>query len=241
MLEFENVSITYPGSEVCAVASLTARFAEGEVVGLVGANGAGKSTLMRAVVGLLPFRGEIRVDGVRVCEKTLPEIRQRVGYVFQDSESQMFMPTVLEDMVFGPMMAGVSREVAEERAARVLRELGMEGLQHRQNHRISGGEKRMGAIATVLAMEPRILLLDEPTSALDPANRRTVIRVLKTLPQAMLVATHDLDVVLDVCSRVLILSEGALVADGDAARVLADRELLEAHRLELPLTLQGRG
>lgn len=239
MIEFRNVSVVYPQGEMPAVEGLTVSFADGESVGLVGANGAGKSTLMRAVLGLIPHRGEIVVEGVTLCEKTVQEVRRKVGFVLQDSESQMFMPTVLEDMMFGLLMAGASREEAERRADKVLNGLGMEGLKNRANHRISGGEKRMAAIATVLAMEPKALFLDEPTSALDPANRRVVIRALQGMTQTKLIATHDLDLVLEVCPRVLVLSGGRLVADGPAEEVLSDAALLEANRLELPLSRQG--
>ena len=240
MISIRNVNVRYPGCGQTALEGATAEFADGESVGLVGANGAGKSTLMRAMLGLVQFDGEIAVDGVSLSKKTLPDIRRRLGLVMQDSDRQMFMPTVLDDMVFGPLNHGIGRADAEARADEILARLGIPHLKDRRNDQISGGEKRMAAIATILAMEPSALLLDEPTSTLDPANRRTVIRTLSSLPQTKLVATHDLDLVLDTCSRVLIMDGGRVVADGPSRELLSDRALLESHRLELPLSLQPR-
>ena len=150
------------------------------------------------------------------------------------------MPTVYEDMMFAPLNYGVSRPEAEARVDAVLDRLGLTALKHRHNHRISGGEKRMAAIATILAMEPAAILMDEPTSALDPYNRRLVINLIRELPQTLLIASHDLDMILDTCSRVILLSGGSVVADGPAEEILRDRALLEAHRMELPFCFQGR-
>ena len=147
----------------------------------------------------------------------------------------MFMPTVFEDMTFGPLNYGATREEAEARADAALERLGIPDLKHRHNHKLSGGEKRMAAIATILAMEPEAILMDEPTSALDPCNRRLVINVIRSLSQTKLITAHDLDMILDTCSRVLLLSDGAIAADGPADVLLRDRTLLEAHRMELPL------
>ncbi len=239
MIECRNVSFAYePGQK--ALDGVTFRVGPGEAVGLIGANGAGKSTLMKALLGLIECEGEILVDGRRVEKRTLADIRRRLGFVMQDSDDQMFMPTVYEDMLFGPMNYGLSREKAEARADAALERLGLQALRHRHNHRLSGGEKRMAAIATILAMEPAALLMDEPTSALDPYNRRRVIEIVRGLPQTRLIASHDLDMILDTCDRVLLLSGGRVAADGPADVLLRDRALLEAHRLELPLSLAGR-
>ena len=237
MITCDKVSFSYePGRPVLQDLSFTVR--KGECVGLIGANGAGKSTLMQLVLGLLPHNGSLRVDGLEVEKKNLAEVRRRVGYVLQDSDNQMFMPTVLEDMVFGPCNYGMPRAEAEARADEVLAELGLEALRNRYNHKISGGEKRMAAIATILAMRPSVILMDEPSATLDPVNRRTVIRAIGRMEQTCLIASHDLDMILDTCSRVLLLSGGRVVADGPAEAILRDRALLEAHRMELPLCLQ---
>ena len=239
MIAFRNVSFSYDNGRP-VVEDLSFSIRKGETVGLIGANGAGKSTIMRLLLGLVTGQGEITVDGLPLNKQNLPAIRQKIGFVLQDSDNQMFMPTVYEDMVFGPRNYGLSKEETERRVDAVLQSLGLQDLKHRYNHKISGGEKRMAAIATILAMEPEAILMDEPSTALDPVNRRTVINTIKRLPQTKLIASHDLDMILDTCQRVILLSHGSIVADGDAEIILRDRELLEANRMELPFCLQGR-
>lgn len=238
MLEFRNVSFSYePGTPV--LDNLSFHIRKGETVGLIGANGAGKSTIMKLMLGLLPAQGEILVDGMPVTKQNLPPIRQKIGFVLQDSDNQMFMPTVYEDMIFGPRNYGLTREEADARVDRVLRELGLENLKHRHNHKISGGEKRMAAIATILAMEPEMIVMDEPSTALDPVNRRRVISTINSRKETKLIASHDLDMILDTCQRVILLNHGRIVADGEAETILRDQALLEANRMELPFCLQG--
>ena len=237
MIEFQNVSFSYGDNPV--VENLSFSIKKGETVGLIGANGAGKSTIMKLMLGLISGRGVIKVDGLPVCRENLPEIRKKIGFVLQDSDNQMFMPTVYEDMIFGPRNYGLSKEETDKRVDEILRQLGLESLKHRHNHKISGGEKRMAAIATILAMEPEMILMDEPSTALDPVNRRTVINTINRLPQTKLIASHDLDMILDTCQRVILLSHGAIVADGDAETILRDKALLESNRMELPFCLQG--
>ena len=237
MIEFQNVSFAYGQTPV--VENLSFSIGKGETVGLIGANGAGKSTIMKLMLGLLSGRGSIRGDGLTVNKENLSEIRRKIGFVLQDSDNQMFMPTVYEDMIFGPRNYGLSKEETEQRVDAVLEQLGLQALKHRHNHKISGGEKRMAAIATILAMEPEMILMDEPSTALDPVNRRTVINTINRLPQTKLIASHDLDMILDTCQRVILLSHGKIVADGDAETILRDKQLLEANRMELPFCLQG--
>lgn len=239
MIEFHNVSFSYEaGRQV--LRDLSFRIETGESVGLIGANGAGKSTVMKLMLGLVSGAGSITVDGIPVDKAHLKEVRRKLGFVLQNSDHQMFMPTVYEDMMFAPLNYMVSREEAEARVDAVLERLGLQELKHRHNHRLSGGEKRMAAIATILAMEPETVLMDEPTSALDPYNRRLVINTICSLPQTRIVTSHDLDMILDTCDRVILLADGTIAADGPAATILHDRELLEANRMELPLCLQGR-
>ena len=239
MIEFQNVSFSYEKGR-SVLRDLSFRIGDGEAVGLIGANGAGKSTVMKLLLGLLQGEGRILVDGEEVRKENLFKIRRKLGFVLQNSDNQMFMPTVYEDMIFAPLNYGLSREEAERRVDAVLAELGLQELKHRHNHRISGGEKRMAAIATILAMEPEAMLMDEPTSALDPYNRRLVINTIRRLPQTKLITSHDLDMIMDTCGRVILLSGGRIAADGPADEILRDRELLEAHRMELPLCLAGR-
>ena len=237
MIAFQNVSFSY--GETAVVENLTFSIKKGENVGLIGANGAGKSTIMKLMLGLITGSGEIKVDGLPMNKENLAEIRRKIGFVLQDSDNQMFMPTVYEDMIFGPRNYGLSKEETEIRVDDILSQLGLQSLKHRPNHKISGGEKRMAAIATILAMEPEMILMDEPSTALDPVNRRTVINTINRLPQTKLIASHDLDMILDTCQRVILLSHGAIVADGDAETILRDKALLEANRMELPFCLQG--
>ena len=238
MIEYQNVSFSYDVAHP-VVENLSFTINKGEAVGLIGANGAGKSTIMKLLLGLLIGKGRITVDGLSLSKQNIPSIRQKIGYVLQDSDNQMFMPTVYEDMIFGPRNYGLSKEETERRVDEVLNRLNLQDLKHRYNHKISGGEKRMAAIATILAMEPETILMDEPSTALDPVNRRTVINTINALPQTKLIASHDLDMILDTCQRVILLSRGKIVADGSAESILRDKKLLEANRMELPFCLQG--
>lgn len=239
MIQFKNVSFSY-APEHPVVENLSFSIQAGESVGLIGANGAGKSTIMKLMLGLLQGTGEISVGNIPVNRQNLSEIRKKVGFVLQDSDNQMFMPTVYQDMIFGPRNYGLSSEETERRVDEVLSRLGLMELKFRHNHKISGGEKRMAAIATILAMEPEVILMDEPSTALDPVNRRTVINTIRTLPQTKLIASHDLDMILDTCQRVILLSHGNIAADGDTEDILRNQSLLEKHRMELPLCFQRR-
>lgn len=239
MIRFEHVSCAYEKGQT-VLNDLSFEIQKGNSVGLIGANGAGKSTLMKVLLGLLPYRGLITVDDLEVNKQNLREIRRRLGFVLQNSDHQMFMPTVYEDVMFAPLNYGMSRDEAEKRTDAVLAQLGLSDLKHRHNHKISGGEKRMAAIATVLAMEPEVLLMDEPTSALDPYNRRIVINTINALPGSKIITSHDLDMILDTCQRVILLSEGRIAAQGDAKEILTNRKLLEANRMELPLCFWGK-
>ncbi|MBR0307506.1 MAG: energy-coupling factor ABC transporter ATP-binding protein [Mogibacterium sp.] len=235
MISFENVSFAYEAGEP-VINDLSFRIEDGEAVGLIGANGAGKSTVMKLLLGLVSGEGRIMVDDTEVKRENLAKIRKKLGFVLQNSDNQMFMPTVYEDMMFAPLNYMVSREDAEKRVDEVLDRLGLQYLKHKYNHKISGGEKRMAAIATILAMEPDAILMDEPTSALDPYNRRVVINTIRELPQTKLITSHDLDMIMDTCDRVILISDGRLAADGDAKTILSDKELLEANHMELPLS-----
>ena len=237
MISFSDVSFSYEKSR-SILEHISFKIDEGEAVGLIGANGAGKSTLMKILLGLLKAEGTITVGGKEVCEKNLKEIRKTLGFVFQNSDNQMFMPTVVEDITFGLVNYGMRKDEAEVKADKILENLNIKDLKSRHNHTLSGGEKRMAAIATVLAMEPKVLLMDEPTSTLDPYNRRQVINIVNALPQTKIITSHDLDMILDTCSRVILLSDGKIVADGPAEQILKDQELLEAHRMELPFRFQ---
>lgn len=237
MIQFENVSFSYE-KETPILKHISFSIQNGESVGLIGANGAGKSTIMKLILGLLQGEGTVWIDNLPVEKKNYPQIRKKIGYVLQNSDNQMFMPTVYEDMIFGPRNYGYSKAETEQKVNEVLERLHLTHLKHCYNHKLSGGEKRMAAIATILTMNPAIILMDEPSIALDPVNRRLVIETVQSLSQTKLIASHDLDMILDTCDRVLLLSHGEIAADGKAADILYDKELLEHNHLELPLRLQ---
>ena len=233
VIEIDNLAYAYPdGRQALKGVSLTVR--EGEKVAVTGPNGAGKSTLFLHQNGILNGDGRVRVMGLEVTDRHLGTIRAKVGMVFQDPDDQLFSPTVFEDVAFGPLHIGLPEGEVRRQVRWALAQVGMEGFEDRMPHHLSLGERKRIAIATVLSMDPAILVLDEPTSELDPRSRRSLIRLLRELPQTMLVASHDMRLVRDLCSRTVILDEGRIVADGSTSRLLADVELLERHGLEQP-------
>jgi cobalt/nickel transport system ATP-binding protein len=219
----------YPNG-VTGLAGVDLDVAHGERVAVLGPNGAGKTTLMLHLNGLLHGEGELDVAGIH----DMRELRAAVGLVFQDPDDQLFMPTVGEDVAFGPLNLGVPREAVRERVARALAAVGMEHVAGRAPHQLSLGQRRRVAIATVLALRPRLLVLDEPSANLDPRARRELLEVLDALDRTMLVVTHDLPFAARLCERAVILSGGRIVADGPCREILADADLLGAHDLELP-------
>lgn len=225
-IRFTNVHYTYPdGFEALQGISFTAT--HGEKVAFVGSNGAGKSTMMLHTNGLLlPTRGEVNVGDVPVEKKTLPIIRRTVGLVFQNSDDQLFMPTVEEDVAFGPMNMGLPAREVERRVTEALKAVGCLHLRKRPPYHLSGGQKKCVALATVLSMEPEILVLDEPTAGLDPAARRMLIDIIKGFTHTCLVTTHDIDMVMELCPRSIVMKEGQIIADGPTSIVLSDTEVV---------------
>ncbi|MDO9508335.1 MAG: ABC transporter ATP-binding protein [Thermovirgaceae bacterium] len=238
-LEVNDLYYSYPdGTE--ALKGVSLRLEHGEAVGLVGANGAGKSTLLLAVAGLVfSGSGTVNIGGAILSKKTLGEIRRRLGFIFQDPEDQLFMPTVFDDVAFGPLNQGLSAGEVSFRVEEALRSVGAGHLSDRPAYRLSGGEKRAVSIAAVLSMLPDILLMDEPSSGLDPRNRRMLIGLLGDFTHTRLIATHDLDLVLDVCPRTIVLHRGEIAADGHTEEIFRDEGLLERCSLEPPLCMQG--
>jgi cobalt/nickel transport system ATP-binding protein len=238
IVEFKDVGYRYPdGTD--ALIGISFRINHGESVGVVGSIGAGKSTLLLQTNGyLLPTSGTVRVGDLELSKSTRQDIRRKVGVVFQRPDDQLFMPTVYEDVAFGPLNLGMSPERVAERVQSALETVGCLSLKSKPPHHLSGGQKRAVSIAAVLAMEPDILVMDEPSSDLDLKSRRALIRLLKGFKHTKLIATHDLDFVLEVCERCLVIKEGRIVADGSSAMLLQDQPLLEANNLELPLSLQ---
>lgn len=210
---------------------------ENENIGLIGANGVGKSTLLKLLVGLqTDYQGDILLNGRSVKEEGPSEIRRQTGYVFQDSDSQLFMSTVYEDVAFAPRNYGYSEEEVKIRSMEALKKVDMEEQKDAQIYRMSGGQKKLVSIATILSMDPHIILLDEPSVALDPKNRRNLIHILKELNGLKIIASHDLDFIYDTCERTLLMADGEIIKDAETEDILKDRELLEHHGLELPLS-----
>lgn len=233
IIEVKNLSFAYPDGHE-ALRNVSLAVAPGEKVALVGPNGAGKSTLMLHLNGILrPVSGTVRVAGLDVRDGNLARVRGAVGLVFQDADDQLFSPRVFDDVAFGPIYQGLKPAEVRERVARALEAVHMGHMADRVSHHLSTGEKKRIAVATVLAMEPAILVLDEPTAGLDPRARRGLIHLLRELPQAMLVASHDLRMVQELLPRTVVMDGGAIVADGLTPEILSDTTLLEAHGLEI--------
>lgn len=239
IVDYINIAYSYPdGSK--ALEKLNIRIHHGESVAIVGANGAGKSTMLKLLAGILvPVQGEIRLGNIPVTKKTLSMIRQQIGFTFQNPEDQLFNTSVYNDVAFGPRNYGLDEKEVERRVIKALQTVGIEHLMHRAPHKLSGGEKRAAAIATVLSMEPSILAMDEPSSGLDPRSRRRLIELLKGFLHTKLIATHDMDMALELCNRTIILKNGSIEMDGPTVEIMADSLLLEQCGLEPPLRLQG--
>lgn len=237
-IELEKVSFGYEKErQVLHDISFTAR--ENESIGLIGANGMGKSTLLKLLVGLeTGYQGKIYMKDMAVVPKMMAEIQEKIGYIFQDSENQLFMTNVYDEIAFAPRNYGFQEEEVKIRVEAALEQIKITHLKEKQIYKLSGGEKKLVSIATVLAMTPDIILMDEPTIALDPKNRRNLIGILNQLSSMKIIASHDLDMIMDTCTRVILIYNGKLIRDGSTDEILTDKKLLEEHGLELPLRLQ---
>lgn len=232
-IELEHLSFSYPDGRQ-ALDDVSFTITPGEKAALVGPNGAGKSTLLLHLNGILRGEGSVRVCGMDMEGPDLARVRSAVGLVFQDPDDQLFSPSVFEDVAFGPLYMGLPEEVVRQRVQSALEAVGMQMMEDRVSHHLSGGEKKRVAIATVLAMQPEILVLDEPTSGLDPRSRRGLIDLLRELPQTMLVSTHDLRMVQELFPRMLVIDGGRVVGDGPTQALLSDQAFLQDHGLEAP-------
>lgn len=238
-IDVENLSFSYEKS--CPILkNITFTAKENESIGIIGANGVGKSTILKLLVGLnLNYEGSIKIEDIPIQKSTLSRIRERIGYVFQDSDNQLFMSNVYEEIAFAPRNYGLSEKEVEMRVNYALEKVHIENLRDKQIYKMSGGEKKLVSIATIFAMNPDIILMDEPTIALDPRNRRNLINILNEFEHLKIIASHDLDMILDTCTRTILICDGRIVKDGDTKSILKDKELLEANNLELPLCLQN--
>ena len=240
MIRCQALGVEYPCGTP-ALKNVSFSVPSGQRLAVIGANGAGKSSLLCALVGLVAFTGSIEINGQALQADTLESARSALGFVFQNPDDQLFSTTVLEDVAFGPLQTGASVETANQTALHVLDTMGIAHLAQKPPYKMSGGEKRMAALAGVLALQPQALLLDEPTAFLDPRARRTLLHVLQSRPEALVVATHDLDFALELCTHVLVLEGGNVAATGSAKEILTNQTLLESVGLELPFRLQAKG
>lgn len=233
VLTVNDLHFSYPDGHV-ALNGISLKLYEGDKVALVGPNGAGKSTLMLHLNGILGGKGEVEIAGMRLTRENLPAIRARVGLVFQNPDDQLFSPTVFEDVAFGPLHMGLPEAEVRARVDAALEAVRMTAYRDRLSHHLSVGEKKRIAIATVLSMNPSLLVLDEPSAGLDPRARRTLINLLRDLPITMLISTHDMAMVKELFPRTVVVDEGRVVADGSTADILENEALLTAHGLEKP-------
>ncbi len=238
ILEVNDLHYTYPDGTI-GLKGVSFRITHGESVALVGENGAGKSTLLLHLNGYFsPRRGTVRIGDSLINKDNLNAVRRTVGMVFQNPDDQLFMPTVFDDVAFGPLNLGLSPDEVERKVSEALKTVGVGHLKKRPPYKLSQGEKRLVSIATVLAMSPDILVMDEPTSSLDPRSRRRLIELLKTFRHSKIIATHDLDMAMDLCERVIVIHQGKAVADGPTQMIFQDEALLHNSGLEKPLRMQ---
>ncbi len=240
MVNLDHLTFTYDGNRE-VLSDISFHLKAGETVGLIGANGAGKSTLLKILTGLLTdYKGQAKLDGMDINKKNLAAVREKTGYVFQDSESQLFLSTVYEDVAFGPRNYGYSEEEVQKKVMSALQQVHIEELKDRPIYRMSGGQKKLAAIATILSMEPEVILFDEPSVGLDPKNRRNLINIINRIGGLKIIASHDLDMIFDTCDKTILIEKGKLIFYGETAKILTDQRLLEESGLELPLSMQMR-
>ena len=238
IVEAVDLHYTYPDGTV-GLEGVSFHISHGESVALVGENGAGKSTLLLHLNGYLTaWQGTIQIGDYILTKKNLQAVRRCVGMVFQNPDDQLFMPTVFDDVAFGPLNLGFTHDEVERKVTEALETVGVEHLIKRPPYKLSQGEKRSVSIATVLAMSPDILVMDEPTSSLDPKSRIQLIELLKTFRHTKIIATHDLDMAMDLCERTIVLNQGKIVADGSTLKLFQDEDLLHRSSLEKPLRMQ---
>lgn len=238
-VELKDVSFSYADGQQ-ALDNVSFLLGHGEAVGIVGANGAGKSTLLSVLTGIqFPQKGVVRIGDLPVNKKTLSEVRRSVGLVFQEPDDQLFMTSVYDDVAFGPRNYKLDEEEVRLRVMEALEEVGITHLKDRPPYKLSGGEKRLTAIAAVISMKPDILIMDEPTASLDPKARRKIMKILKGFNHTKIITSHDLDMIMDMCSRTIVLKKGRIAADGPTMDILKNERLMEECGLEIPLALQN--
>ena len=237
VIEAYNIDYKYPDGYT-AIKDVSFCIREGEKIGIIGANGAGKSTMLKLLTGILTAEnGEIIVKDILLNKKNLKEVRKKIGFVFQESDNQLFMNTVYDDIAFGLRSSKRDEENINLKIDTILKEFQIERLKNKQIYKLSGGEKKVVAIAGIIVMNPEIILMDEVTASLDPKSRRTVINLITDLKETIVIASHDLDMILDVCDRVLVFNNGEIIQEGSSYFILSNKKIMEESNLELPLSL----
>jgi cobalt/nickel transport system ATP-binding protein len=232
-VQVTGLNFSYP-DKTKALKNINFSLEKGESLGIIGPNGAGKSTLLLHLNGLLRQDGSARIFGESIKKQNIKSIRRKVGMVFQDPNDQLFMPTVFDDVAFGPLNLGMDRDQIEEKVKNTLKKLGLHGYEEKNPYHLSLGERKKVSLATVMVLEPQILVLDEPTANLDPGSKKSFINILQNITTTKIIASHDMDSIFDLCSRILMMNEGCIVTQGKAKHILRNKELLEANNLELP-------
>ena len=230
-IEIDNFSYKYPDG-TSALDEITLNIEHGQKVALIGPNGAGKSTLLLAMAGFAKGTGKVLVDGLQINRKNLKKIRTRLGCCLENPDDQLFMPTLFDDVAFGPLNMGLSPEQVKQRVGSALETVGLAKMADKAPHHLSAGQKRAAAIATILSMSPKIITLDEPDGSLDPRNRNNLIKLLRDLPQTLIIATCNMDFAAALAERAVLLDKGRIVADGDAKKIMSDSALMTEHGLE---------
>ncbi len=233
-VEIENFLYDYPDGTK-ALVDINLGIAGGEKVAIIGPNGAGKSTLLLAMSAFLKGTGRIVIDGVEASAKNARQIRSLLGLVMQNPDEQLFMPTLFDDVAFGPMNMGLGESEVKARTTGALKTVGLEGMERKPPHHLSGGQKRSAAIATILSMEPKIITMDEPEASLDPRTRNKLTELLGSLSQTLIIATCNMDFAAGLCGRAVLMDEGRIIADGDARKIMSDADLMQTHGLEVPV------
>ncbi|MHC5060338.1 MAG: energy-coupling factor ABC transporter ATP-binding protein [Planctomycetota bacterium] len=232
-VEIENFSYNYPDG-TNALADINLSIAAGEKVAIIGPNGAGKSTLLLAMSAFVKGTGSVFIDGIEAKSENTKKIRSVLGLVMQNPDEQLFMPTLFDDVAFGPMNMGLDEGEVKKRTADALKTVGLEGKGKKAPHHLSGGQKRSAAIATILSMEPKIITMDEPEASLDPRTRNNLTDLLGSLSQTLIIATCNMDFAAGLCERAVLIDAGRVIADGDARKIMSDADLMQTHGLEVP-------
>jgi len=232
-VELRNFSYSYPDG-TAALKDVTLSVEHGQKVAIIGPNGAGKSTLLLAMAGLIRGSGQVLVDGLKVARQNMKKIRPVIGCCLENPDDQLFMPTLFDDVAFGPLNMGLDQEKIAQRVEKVLATVGLSEMSDRPPHHLSAGQKRAAAIATILSMEPKIITLDEPDGNLDPANRANLRELLGSLPQCLIIATCNMDFARAVAERAVLVDKGGIAADGSVGQIMSDGELMKSHNLEVP-------